>query len=706
MVLTTKKFSSSYVLGSFLNYNAESQSTTQTFFNIDFGQLAFQGQSGVSRITPYISTTEIDGVTRAHDTGKLQSLSAMPVYVKKSHEELRWEDYQLGDKDCNAGNQATTSTYFSTSSGQSAFPGQRGTSRMTPYTSKPEVDGVAGTHGPGNLQSISAMPAYEKKNHEELRWEDYQLGDKGYPNFSGQPSREIDCDAIVVATQANPSGSPLTSFRITRLLELESISVLPFYFQKSPEELRWEDYQLGHRGGIRISAPLVVCYWDKSFWYITDILQDRSGQPAFDGQRMGSRVIPYTDTAEVNGGTGTQDSGKLNSVSVMPVYCQKSHEELRWEDYQLGDKGKRRIGIDTPVAAPQFNHIHPSLNLPTSSTDAFVSHPVGEPTTKTDPFKGPISLTPATFLTNATDPFERETSLTTTTPPTNATKVREIGDSSLSCVVEEINSTPLELDVHLTPNSEQQMVEKFNSTPLKSTTHLPHNCKQQMENEDDQFQQDQGESMVMHYLESKLKWQERIFRLKIMDTNIGKPNSTYRVDSISTMLEEKLKIIEQLTEAQENPLEHTKIANKKMVKKKAKKNRKVRIEVEEINSTPLESDKHLTPNDEQEMENEDDQFQLVSGPEDDRLITFTKSVRKQLFQKNIEAPTSEIQQNEETNEYEPTHEEINKDQENENKREEEVEENEKMNDVQIEDDPIEENNLDCERTYSKIGATH
>jgi len=29
------------------------------------------------------------------------------------------------------------------------------------------------------LESISAMPVYELKSHEELRWEDDQLGDKG-----------------------------------------------------------------------------------------------------------------------------------------------------------------------------------------------------------------------------------------------------------------------------------------------------------------------------------------------------------------------------------------------------------------------------------------------------------------------------------------------------------------------------------------------
>lgn len=49
--------------------------------------------------------------------------------------------------------------------------------------------------------------------------------------------------------------------------------------------------------------------------------------------------MAYTPTAEVDGGTGTQAAAKLESISAMPVYKEKSHEELRWEDYQLGDKG-------------------------------------------------------------------------------------------------------------------------------------------------------------------------------------------------------------------------------------------------------------------------------------------------------------------------------------------------------------------------------
>ncbi|THG16205.1 hypothetical protein TEA_002767 [Camellia sinensis var. sinensis] len=61
------------------------------------------------------------------------------------------------------------------------------------------------------------------------------------------------------------------------------------------------------------------------------------GQPAFGGQRVRSRVAAYTPTAELDSGSGTQPVGKLESISAMPAYKDKSHEELRWEDYWLRD---------------------------------------------------------------------------------------------------------------------------------------------------------------------------------------------------------------------------------------------------------------------------------------------------------------------------------------------------------------------------------
>lgn len=64
------------------------------------------------------------------------------------------------------------------------------------------------------------------------------------------------------------------------------------------------------------------------------------GQSAFGVQPGGTRVAAYSPTPDVDGGTGSQPAGKLESVSAMPAYKDKSHEELRWEDYQRGDKGK------------------------------------------------------------------------------------------------------------------------------------------------------------------------------------------------------------------------------------------------------------------------------------------------------------------------------------------------------------------------------
>ena len=63
------------------------------------------------------------------------------------------------------------------------------------------------------------------------------------------------------------------------------------------------------------------------------------GSSGLGGQRGGSRAAAYTPTAELDSGSGTQPAGKLESISAMPIYKDKSHEELRWEDHQLGDKG-------------------------------------------------------------------------------------------------------------------------------------------------------------------------------------------------------------------------------------------------------------------------------------------------------------------------------------------------------------------------------
>jgi hypothetical protein len=65
------------------------------------------------------------------------------------------------------------------------------------------------------------------------------------------------------------------------------------------------------------------------------------GATTFGGQqRVGSRVSPYAVTNDTDTGVGGQP-GKFLCISAMPAYKNKSQEELRWEDYQAGDKGTK-----------------------------------------------------------------------------------------------------------------------------------------------------------------------------------------------------------------------------------------------------------------------------------------------------------------------------------------------------------------------------
>ncbi|KAK9268039.1 hypothetical protein L1049_010478 [Liquidambar formosana] len=89
------------------------------------------------------------------------------------------------------GTQTSTATFGSSAFGQSTFGGQGRGSRIMAYaaTTGTNVDGMYAE----NFESISAMPKYEDKSHEELRWEDYQVGDRGGPKPAvGQSAGGID----------------------------------------------------------------------------------------------------------------------------------------------------------------------------------------------------------------------------------------------------------------------------------------------------------------------------------------------------------------------------------------------------------------------------------------------------------------------------------------------------------------------------------
>ncbi|XP_057463018.1 nuclear pore complex protein NUP98A-like isoform X2 [Actinidia eriantha] len=93
------------------------------------------------------------------------------------------------------------------------------------------------------------------------------------------------------------------------------------------------------------------------------------GSSGFGGQRGGSRAAAYTPTAELDSGSGTQPAGKLESISSMPIYKDKSHEELRWEDHQLGDKGGPAPAVQS-AGAIGFSATNTQSN-PFASSSAF-----------------------------------------------------------------------------------------------------------------------------------------------------------------------------------------------------------------------------------------------------------------------------------------------------------------------------------------------
>lgn len=182
-----------------------------------------------------------------------------------------------------AGGQTRSPTFGSIDSEQSTFGGKRGGSRVTSYTGTAEVDGA------GRLVSISAMHVHKDKCHEELKWEDYKLGDKGMLKFL--------CLACTFGQL------------------IYNMSYQLFGYQ-------WEVVKTVYIAGTQVR--------------ISTFDGIGSGQSALGGQYGGSKVVKYTGTLEVNGGSS---AGSLLSLSAMPVYQNRSHEELRWEDYQFKNRG-------------------------------------------------------------------------------------------------------------------------------------------------------------------------------------------------------------------------------------------------------------------------------------------------------------------------------------------------------------------------------
>jgi len=74
----------------------QKESTTPLLKSSGFGKFAFGINQKGSRTTSYIPTPEINSTRPGGE--EIQSIYGMQICQDKSQEELRFEDYQLGDK--------------------------------------------------------------------------------------------------------------------------------------------------------------------------------------------------------------------------------------------------------------------------------------------------------------------------------------------------------------------------------------------------------------------------------------------------------------------------------------------------------------------------------------------------------------------------------------------------------------------------------
>ncbi|ONM41840.1 Nuclear pore complex protein NUP98A [Zea mays] len=151
------------------------------------------------------------------------------------------------------------------------------------------------------------------------------------------------------------------------------------------------------------------------------------GQPQFANQAGGTRIKPYSQTPDVDSATsGTQPAAKLDSISAMPEYKDKSHEELRWEDYQRGDKGGPNTS-GTQAVAPSF----PSL----------IQQNAPNPFSTSNPFStnNPFAPKPAPTITSPFNTSFNNASVTSSSPFTSSPSTTMFGQTAFA---QPTSSTP------------------------------------------------------------------------------------------------------------------------------------------------------------------------------------------------------------------------------------------------------------------------
>ncbi|KAI3837186.1 hypothetical protein MKW92_028700 [Papaver armeniacum] len=217
------------------------------------------------------------------------------------------------------------------------------------------------------------------------------------------------------------------------------------------------------------------------------------GTPGAFGQqqRGGSRAVAYAPTDSGEPVNSRNEKFLFQSISAMPAYAEKSHEELRWDDYQLGDKGgpipaatpqPKPFGITQPnpftstTTTPNAFGLQKTTSFPsytsgfnTSGTAGSTPSNIfgtGSSLTSTNAFNQPS--TPPAFT-----PFNFGTTPSTATSPFNSTPASPNPNPfSITPTFPQTNNAPFN-STPATPNPNPFSIQQTNNAPFSSTPATP-----------------------------------------------------------------------------------------------------------------------------------------------------------------------------------------------------------------------------------------
>ncbi|OIT28636.1 nuclear pore complex protein nup98a, partial [Nicotiana attenuata] len=345
-------------------------SSTPAFGSYSFVQPAVStsafgfNQKG-SRIASYIATPEKDS-TRPGET--IQSICGMHTYKDKSQEELRFEDYQLGDKGTSGFGVIDNSRTF-----QSPVFNQSTFYHPNPFAVKREPSSGRCP----NPFAVKREPSYcHPPNPFVVKREPFDFHPPNPFGVKREPSC-CHCPNPFVVEREPFDFHPPNPFAVKRE---------PSYCHCSnPFAMERETFDFHPPNPFPVKREPSYCHCPNQFAMKRaefDSLSKEKSTTTPPG--TGTRVASYAATREVEG-------QYLNflSISAMPMYSNKSHEELRLEDYESANKGAASISQSKPLE---------------SSSGSTASNVSFSPWIHLSPFAAPLKPDSSSPITSALSP--------------------------------------------------------------------------------------------------------------------------------------------------------------------------------------------------------------------------------------------------------------------------------------------------------------